>query len=186
MSMPIFFLKCQSCSAQWTSRMVWGLFSYELPDDRLAHVDRTILWCNDCGSYCPVERLPEMHELEAKLAKEQQELELARSEKPKDQITFWFIRKPGKIDTDKIRIYEKAVEDVKSKIAWKILRQSPRKCLMCGSQDLLDQGNPFKDPQIHPGCGGVIEVEDPEINIAARHIHKIYDIEGNYLRKEDC
>lgn len=186
MSMPVLFLKCQSCSEKWANRMLWGLFSYELLDGRLANIERSAMWCHECNSYCPVERLPEMEELEEKLAVQQQKLELVRSEKPKDRVVFWFIRKPGKIDTDCIRIYENCVADASSRIDWKKLRQSPRKCLLCGSQDIADQGDAFKSPQTHPGCGGTIKIEDPDLSIADRCMHKIYNVEAHFLREDVC
>lgn len=186
MSMPVHILACSSCSAQWQNRILWALFSYDLSDGRLAHMEREAMWCNACNSYCPVEQFPEMKELEENLAKEQQKLEQVWAKQPKDQIILGFIRRPGKVDKKLIKSYENAVVKAQARIEWKMLRQSPRKCLLCGSQDILDQGDGFESPIIHPGCGGTVNWVDAGIRIADRCVHRIYDIDGHFLREECC
>lgn len=158
--------QCDLCDEGWSHFITIGLFVYRLPDSRYAWIDRDFRWCNGCESFSAVERLPSESELQADLIKAQDELTQIRKKKA---------------DFGTIRLYKKSVQEQKASIDWKKVRKSPPRCLFCGSSDVFEN-----EITKHPECGGEIKRNtDIPLTVSKRHVYRIYDVEGCFLKKEE-
>ncbi|MFN0021422.1 MAG: hypothetical protein ACKVP0_24490 [Pirellulaceae bacterium] len=84
---------------------------------------------------------------------------------------------------------DRHLNDLRRRIKWRRSRQSPPKCLECGSTDLLvipetDEENENQSPQgiEHPGCNGLLQVRG--IGFSQNRAWIIYTSEGKKLRCE--
>jgi hypothetical protein len=123
---------------------------YRLPDGERLHVRQTAAWCQSCGKFTLVEYIESVAELEAELpgliVRKDQLLEEAHGQSSVSED----LRSIG-FDLDWT---ERAIAEVPVRIAWRRKRQSPPKCLHCGTSNLLEIDDPCGgDPFTHPHNG---------------------------------
>lgn len=127
--------------------------NYRLPDGERLHVRQTVAWCQSCGRFSLAELIESVADIEAELPgliaqKDQLLAESLRQSAANQDMRRRDILGIG-FDLDWT---ERAIAEVPVRIAWRRKRQSPAKCLHCGTTNLLwfddpRGGDPFTHPQ---------------------------------------
>lgn len=182
MSIPHVYLKCDLCEEEWSQGALVGRCSYELPDGRLADLDRMLSWCNSCQTYVPVEKFQTREKLDRKLASALKNFKEAQI--PVESRILGLFKTMKNPDPDRLKYSQRNFEEAQATRDWIDLRKYPPRCLCCGSQDISPK-SAFKSPEYHHNCGGMVTSRENEnLRIAYVLQHKIYDTEGNFLRIE--
>ncbi len=113
--------------------------NYRLPDGERLHVRQTVAWCQSCGRFSLAERIESVADIEAELPgliaqKDQLLAESLRQSAANQDMRRRDILGIG-FDLDWT---ERAIAEVPVRIAWRRKRQSPAKCLHCGTSNLLE------------------------------------------------
>jgi NAD-dependent SIR2 family protein deacetylase len=179
--MPITIIKCDRCHQQWPSHDFWGRYAYEINQDTHIDMERDIGWCDDCHDFRLIEEILTQDELLNAFIKAYDEF--ITVEKPYKPTIFGLLKCT---DSDVLRSYKRLELNLlkaRHALKWKDARQSPPRCLSCGSND-VGPYNIFKgDKSTHPVCGGKLTERDPNCRIAIGDQIKVYDTEGFYLNK---
>jgi ferredoxin len=96
-----------------------GRFLYMLPDRSQLRVLTNAAWCEACRRFCPAEFVPVLERLRAELR----------------DAEFYFDR-PGLIPPDR-HFSSYGLSDLRKRVGWLAIRQSPSRCLECGSTALI-------------------------------------------------
>lgn len=172
-------ITCSKCDSMWSSIQTWGRFTYHLQDGSEINVERDLGWCYDCDSFKTVEELPKLEAISSKL------------ESLKTELLGYITDEAGNgLAEDKQRkIHRLEDKFMKTKLVynWRESRESPPKCLTCGSTDIenIDTGVEIDDKRtlnfIHPKCGGELSVIMSDTRIGIQMPKYDYNGEG-YLQ----
>lgn len=185
MSMPYSVITCNACDKHWSTTSTWHIYCYSLPDGRTTRADCSLSWCHSCNEFRPVERIPTKDAVAKALAAKIEELAVLRK-RPLEKLRrllSWgnILRKISQETAWAIKDLEKA----QAAYDWRALRESPPKCLECGStntQDIdISKWERSGSTMSHPRCTGQLSIEDSGIRIALVHQKYCYDVEGNFL-----
>ena len=116
-----------------------GFLDYRLPDGSTLGVEQQPAWCPACGRFVLAERLPDMDELERRMAE-------AKSGEP------GLVRRLAAVG----RAVQEEVAELDRRIAWRRERHSPARCLHCGSDHVT--ALPAMNEFVHPATGERVTV----------------------------
>lgn len=167
--------ECERCKYSQTFAE-GGLRSYQLPGEVRITIRQQLGWCRSCDRVVFCEELPTMGELAIEFAQFE---ELVRQD-------FDFLSSPG-------MSAEELIERERSRLASLAdmlqARQSPPRCLECGSTSIIpiseaDENEeeavlPTRSSIEHPGCGGPLSVHG--IGLSRSRLWTIYSTEGERL-----
>ena len=152
MSMPYTEIKCEGCDESWTTIMLWGIHSYELPNGKALNLERSIGWCNKCSSLTPVEEIQSLEDEMECLSSLRKDLSKER------KLRFTAFKK--KFFNNSVKSLKLNIAELEQRIEWRKSRQSPPRCLKCSSMDILRVVIPAYTKSTiplsfkHPECGG--------------------------------
>lgn len=180
MSMPRLYLKCGACSKEWALGSLVGRSSYQLPNKHLVQLNKTMAWCYSCGHYSPVEKMESKEGLNEKL--DSLLNNVAEERKSINPFVLFIFRLLGKQPSERLHDIQHEIHAIRSTLRFLDHRLSSPKCLTCGSMH-VNQKSAFEEPEYHPNCGGKVKShEDSDLRIIFRPQHRIYDVEGRFLR----
>src|SRR5690349_7122426 len=116
---------CDQCS--YEAEFVDQLRSYEVLDGSTVWIEQAFVWCDACREVRWGEKVPDLAELERKLAS-------TRARDPK--LVDFFLSLDSKYETLDEQIARRIAE-LESQIAWRRRRVSPPRCLECGSTEII-------------------------------------------------
>jgi hypothetical protein len=163
----LFRIDCSACEFQGHLHYGPSYAEYELDDDDSAVVRAEPAWCAGCATIVSAEIMPNVEDIRRELA----DFECrgaAYTAFLEDVAAF---REP-------IQLVEHHIAGLRSSLKWRMLRQSPSRCLVCGSHDLTYI--PWKlggnQPTIeHPSCGGTLGFVMEAHTVPSR---RRYSVEG--------
>ena len=124
-------LTCDGCGYQQRDFQYYLLEAYVLPDGGIAPIPYQVGWCRRCRAF-------------------------VRTELPADKLVRFADAWEARIE---LRRGEELRARRRTESGWLRAvaagRQSPPRCLTCGSAEVVGLG-PFKRPFTHPGCGGSV------------------------------
>lgn len=153
-----------------------------------------------------------INELQLKIAKEKQRVAQCRDQLMQNRL---WIKKLLKISVKpppseifelnwKCQSHSRKIKDEQQRLKLLASRKSAPRCLKCGATDcfllpklpslpqpkypLFSTEAPSQAEEIgmkHPGCGGDLLVEWADVWVNMKSNHRIYDIEGSFLRSEN-
>jgi hypothetical protein len=107
-------------------------FYYEFPDGMTIGLRPTIAWCCDCQIFVDAEWIPSLDDI----ANELDEL----NDPTSFRASSYLSNKPPFDKSPylerRAKLYAEAKDEAKRRIDWRRVRQSPPRCLYCGSTDL--------------------------------------------------
>ncbi len=160
------FIEYRREAAEQSEFVAYSAFlDYRLPDGSTLGVDQQPAWCRGCGQFVLAERLPEVAELD----------ELLAAVKAREPETVRRLTVFG-------RSAEDEVAELTRRIAWRRGRQSPARCLHCGSGQIvaLPSGGEFA----HPATGERVTVVGSGFASMARWVAE-FSSEGIKLGSQD-
>lgn len=195
MSWPVTTYYCTCCDFRQSNIVAWGTKEYVLADGVRIPVKGSLGWCRQCEGLAPVESL-DVERQEAELNKAERKLELQRGRLVR---RWWQIHRsllPAASEYCKMDILAEEVEDEKAKLQLINTRQSPARCLNCGSVEVIaklvtntsewpDERLPKHTGFTHPGCGGEILMVMDGLRIGLMPEVCRYTPEGVMLERED-
>ncbi len=198
MSWPVTSFYCTKCDFCSGDVLAWGPKEYVLDNGLRLPVQSTLGICLDCNGVRAIESLSE-DQFKANLAtaiKERRE-HSAQLVRPWWQLhRFMFYRgwqKDVRNWKDEYRRLTMAIEDSRDLLKLLAARQSPPRCLGCGSHHVQaplyrfkgDQGErPKYTGTIHSDCGGEICVKDASgLRISLVHMVSRFTPEGILIEK---
>jgi len=213
MSLPFLSFSCSNCEYHATDLVCSGQFSYEGPSG-IVSIKKGLGWCNYCSDIVSVEILPSVkraEELKSDIADKMQRINQCRDrlEQSRSWIKKLFkspVNLPSEIQDLQWQCKYKSMEmrDEQQRIKLLESRKTPPRCLSCGTTDCLPlpeipqlpepqyplfssetPGQAVKIGFKHPGCGGNLLVEWSDVWVNMKSKHRIYDIEGRFIRSED-
>lgn len=198
---------CTRCDFVADGINYWSRFSCQC-QCALIPIKREAGWCSRCSSVQAIEVLPSENQIEM-LRREIANVSFASSARNPslNSERSWFVRIKHSIasmlDSGRLVNIESAVieSDLKEELGrHKVLRRrnSPPRCLQCGSIEIfriiVNQESQESEPGCgfttntefhHPGCGGWIIRRDTGTKVRRIPAHRIYDIEGNFLYEQE-
>lgn len=162
--MPVTTYCCSHCDVQLWDVATWGVKEYLLPDGQRPRVERALGWCYACQRPEGVEVLDlEARRVQLDVAEE----ELARlgGEHFRANVLYAL---PGPWRSQLAEWARKALACAERQAIVIMLesRQSPARCLRCGSSQVIQPLDPHPEPKPydepwrtgfrHPGCEGEI------------------------------
>lgn len=193
---------CTHCDFVADDINSWSRFSYQC-QCALIPIKREAGWCSRCSSVQAIEVLPSKNQIEM-LRREIANVSFASSARNpslKSECS-WFVRIKHSIASllDRGRLVN-IESDLEGELGrHKVLRRrnSPPRCLQCGSIEIsripvnqesqeskLGCGSTTNTEFHHPGCGGRIIRRDTGVKVRRIPAHRIYDIEGNFLHEQE-
>lgn len=163
-------IACDGCD--YVQDLHASSYNYELSEEDMLPIETRLAWCHECGAVSEVEFLPDLAETEKQI----QRLE---SEDPELMAT---LEAEGRFAEDEIE-FQTLIRD------WLRQRESPPRCLACGStrieepwalNDSRDQEDTGVLTYPHPGCSGALSVKGMTVQPAGG-FPRTYDPEGELL-----
>jgi hypothetical protein len=207
MSMPFTVFSCNRCDFGGSSIVNRGASCYQSGEQQ-AYVNKQLGWCAQCADLCSAENLPTVASITA-MAKEyaglQKVVEDCRSElkTKRSWLAKLFngsIRLPDEMlyaESDMMDL-DNQLQDDRQCIEILKGRQSPARCLTCGSTEITylphdykllgcpdNPGPPVPIHFLHPGCGGELLAQYSDIRFSLKSVRRFYDTEGNLLSDEE-
>lgn len=93
----------------------FSTLNYCLPDKSMLPVEQEVAWCKGCRSFGSAEAIPSIEELHARV----QELQT-----PTQKLLFLYGTK---------EVMNGAIDELRTRLSWRTARESPARCLACGS-----------------------------------------------------
>jgi hypothetical protein len=127
---------------------------YILPSAAAIRLYEQVAWCRGCAKFVRAEHLGSLEEIDAQMAKYRQEVADRRR-----KLDGWLYRlrlKDGGQLSHEISVYQDAVAEYEMRRQWRLDRQSPPRCLECGSTELMLPPDDEEFP--HPAGKGRIRV----------------------------
>ncbi len=137
-------VKCDECGREETIRWT-SIYYYLLPDMHRIPSCAIPTWCFDCDGIRDSEELFPVEALADKLA--HLEANGLNETEFKEKAAFLRVKLDPRVE------YENELAGVRAELAWRTARQSPPRCLACGSINHM----PIEwidEAVIHPGCPG--------------------------------
>jgi hypothetical protein len=138
---------------------------YLLSDKSLARVSSHLVWCDTCGDFSAGEHIEPISSIETRLSK-------SLSNELPEYHSFIFRDDPSHI--------ERFRASMKRTLHWMGLRQSPAKCLTCGSTRISpvcdENDKPFADNK-----GRIVYYSNVFASTAIDHRLTLYDTECNSI-----
>jgi hypothetical protein len=129
---------CDRCG--YRRRLTQRARQYRFPDRRTDFIEQTLAWCRACRRAVEAERLPPVSEFDEQIAEVSSGID-------------WLATTGRTAEEERLRL--------QGHRKWRLARQSPPKCLECGSASI----EPFPQHEDgawaaidHPGCGGRLGV----------------------------
>lgn len=151
---------------------------YQLPEDSLLFVHQNPCWCFACDRFQVGKRIEALEKLESDITRLRRgDLDPERYSDSEVDFEFFLTYYLGHEP-----IAEKIAE-LSTRIEWRRQRQSPPKCLVCGSTRIANVGRLPGEEFTHPKTGErVIIAESGMMSVAAWHAK--YTPEGDMLFSE--
>ncbi len=121
-------------------------------------------WCPQCNDLVAAEYLPDMASLQRSLS------DVESNGLDDDERDFAAL-----IEATAEQLLADRISMWRNYISWRSIRQSPPRCLRCGTTDIQILTTPLR----HPNCGGNLQIESSGDYLPAGPVH--YDAEGNRI-----
>ncbi|MEI8123349.1 MAG: hypothetical protein WCI20_15065 [bacterium] len=198
MSVETTQITCSTCAFTASDSVTWGYFSYELKDNTLISVERSLGWCHNCNDVVAIENLTpkakRSKDTDGRSWKGIAELKL-ELQKAKSRLRNIFGFGKAKIDllTNELEftiLREREIDQYNKLIESRV---GSSRCLFCSMRDILHlnipkltEGNPpVSTGFIHPECGGQLMAAKSGFRVSLRFDYtSVYDCEGHFLRKQ--
>ena len=207
MSVAPISITCDRCDFRTSSSVNWGEFVYRSGNET-AFVTRELGWCEECSSLTPTEVLPTEERIDQlTLQKKEVSRALSRAQEALRAEQWWLarlVRWPLKFSTQvqelkcDLAYAESEVSDAIHAATLLAGRQSGPRCLLCGSENVVQVPGlsdamscaPALPTQIsgefrHPGCGGALLVWQTGIRLMVSLTRRVFDSEGRLLSQGD-
>lgn len=204
MSMPFVALFCTECDFQSTTRVMWGARSYLTGRTRVP-IRRTLGWCFDCQTFCPIEMLADkkrIRSLKVEISEKEAvvlnaKLDVMNNRSWLKRLLNMKIVLPDKIEqvAREVNSLQRELTEEVSRVELLATRKSPPRCLECGSTETELVNADFNhfpsldEPQEsfsigfhHPQCGGEILGEPSGMRVSVRLQHRGYNREGVFIQ----
>jgi len=160
---------------------------YPLPDGGRATAYRSEGWCPRCESIQDVEELPDVQELQHSIADYERRVQGGRLDRIKDRL--------GRPPSNERELAHRELARLEDTLRWRRSRQSPPRCLGCGSADwqavdwVSDEhgghSNISHTELFRHTCGGRLRrVTEPNLRFHCRPTQIVLTPEGQVLRTE--
>jgi hypothetical protein len=107
---------------------------YILPNGAAIRLYEQPAWCRDCQRFVRAEHLPALADIDAQMTKYQ-----GKAAETRRHLAGWLYRFRLKCRRQlrrELSVYEEAVAEEEMRRLWRQMRQSPPRCLECGSTAL--------------------------------------------------
>jgi len=158
--------RCQAEARYWIRPRI-----YQLADDITCTLSDERVWCYDCNTLRSAESFPSadfLNEL----------IEILRS----GELPTWEVEYLSILERSKDEWIAELLKEAVVRLRWLETRQSPPRCLECGSTNFVhlpERPKVVDNLFEHPGCGGTFHLT---VQTFAREIGiPVYDAEGNRL-----
>lgn len=189
MKLPTYLVRCDRCTYNhgWTGSFgdLREYKKYQLPDGRTFDVQQTLGWCLACKNLQMIEDLS-VESINDELAVLRDKRGKCENEILATLSSLWsrFFNPPKNTDAlGRLKYLNKEETDLSDFIIYLLQRKTSRKCLACGSFQVVD----FTDGMNHPDCGGALTrtttIGTGEFCLSRQQIHVIYDSDGNFIEK---
>lgn len=183
MSVQPSIIICSVCDFKASSSCIYGDFKYLLPNGEELAVDRSLGWCMSCKNIKPIEELPDINKIREEITAVKSEL---------NKLKHSFLMKLIPSTRNKIANLEANLQQLERKRIFLELRQSPSRCLVCASDDVmkinfpsLEKGEVINTGCDHPGCKGSLLIRKSEIRFGYFPLSHTYDVEGYLIREQE-
>jgi hypothetical protein len=187
-------IKCTGCEWESSTMLIWGVYSYELPNLTRVPLDRTFGWCFTCGEMVPVEAIDLKRTARniTVLKKQWYQIEISLKEVEKSMGSFLGLNKRRLAQLNQERdAVKKELDGVQMFYNVFQSRTSPPRCLTCGESNIVRVNIPEPHPNgriptgfTHPGCGGELIVEHFGGRFAMRFIKEnVYSFDGKKIKE---
>jgi hypothetical protein len=147
---------------------------YLLEDSTATRLYEQVAWCLDCKRFERAEYLPEIADIDVEIAKY-----AARAAKIKAQLGGWLyrfgLRSRGEF-LHELSVWQDAVAEAQRQRRWRLGRQSPPRCLACGSAQI--ETPPEDGDYQHPGGKGRVRIEITSHLSLALQVLECFTAEG--------
>ena len=158
--------RCENCKGAKTFSDT--LCSYKLEDGTTVNIERTFAWCSGCTEVVWAESILSLEELRG---------EREGLDNPSDETIDYLTSLAGRYSTFEEEL-ERSISFLDERIRWRESRESPPRCLSCGSTEITpgiegetNSGNPKWEIPC-PACGGTIRVlSEPSLSLDRGWIH---------------
>lgn len=155
------------------------LRSYEFTEQVTLTIQRVAAWCPRCQGVAWSEMIPPLADINLRISEFER-----RDQTALDAVLPFVSRHSSLADLVASRL-----DDLRRRAAWVRGRQSPPRCLECGSTEIIPMtsgqtcsGNPKWTLSPHPNCGGTLTVLTEPILVLSR-LWIRYTPEGNIIAK---
>jgi hypothetical protein len=129
--------RCSECEHAGTVTLGPSLYHYELTDGSTLCLFHRQMWCTQCATIVNAEVLPDSAEIQGQL-----DVAIAgEANGPRDESR------------------ERVVEVLARALQWRVQRESPPRCLVCGTSRIASLEADGVDAAVHPGCGGEFQFQ---------------------------
>jgi hypothetical protein len=147
---------------------------YLLPRGAAIRLYEQPAWCRGCGKFVRAEFLSALEDIDAQMAKYG-----GKAAETRRQLTGWLYRfglKSRRQLLHELSVWEEAVAEEEMRREWRLKRQSPPRCLRCGSMAL--HLPPSDEEYPHPSGKGRVQVAITSHVSLAVDANEYYSAEG--------